>query len=169
MKKPASLRAAITAALPDLATDPDKLTVHIDAGVIEAAGGLTPSFEYRYTCNVILLDFSGDADLLFIAINEWARRYQVDLLNDPEARANGITFEVDILANDLADVSIKLQLSECVVVGVDANGKRTIAHIDDSIEPPHTITNVAEPNPDPEAVFVRSVRDGMESPLWPPQ
>lgn len=167
MKKPASLRAAITAALPDLATDPDKLTVHIDAGVIAASGGLTASFEYRYTCNVILLDFAGDADTLFIAINEWVRRYQVDLLNDPEARANGITFEVDILANQLADVSIKLQLTESVVVGVDADGNRTIEHIDDSIEPPHWITNVAEPNPDPDSVFVRSVRDGTESNVWP--
>ncbi len=167
MKKPASLRAAITAALPDLATNPDKLTVHIDAGVIEATGGLSASFEYRYTCNVILLDFAGDADLLFIAINEWARRYQVDLLNDPEARANGITFEVDILSDALCDVSIKLQLSECVVVGIDGDGQRTITHVDDSIEPPYTITNVAEPNPDPESIFVRSARDGIEPQIWP--
>ncbi|POR46744.1 tail completion protein R (GpR) [Paraburkholderia eburnea] len=167
MKKPVSLRAAITAALPDLATNPDKLTVHIDAGVIEATGGLSASFEYRYTCNVILLDFAGDADLLFIAINEWARRYQVDLLNDPEARANGITFEVDILSDTLSDVSIKLQLTESVVVGVDAAGNRTIDHIDDSIMPDHTITSVAEPIVDPDALIVRSVRDGIESQVWP--
>lgn len=97
MIKPASLRAAIVAAIPSLAADPDKLTVFIDTGSIAATGAKSLSFEYRYTCNVILLDFAGDSDDLFIAIVGWVRQYQNDLVDNPDERANGITYEVDIL------------------------------------------------------------------------
>jgi hypothetical protein len=140
MIKPASLRAAIVRAIPSLAANPDKLTVFIDAGSIAATSARSLSFEYRYTCNVILLDFAGDSDELFVAIVEWARAYQVDLFLNPDERANGITYEVDILDNATADVSVKLQLTESVVVRQAGDGTRTIEHVDDSQMPPNTYT-----------------------------
>jgi hypothetical protein len=140
MIKPASLRAAIVRAIPSLAANPDKLTVFIDAGSIAATSARSLSFEYRYTCNVILLDFAGDSDELFVAIVEWARAYQVDLFLNPDERANGITYEVDILDNETADVSVKLQLTESVVVRQADDGTRTIEHVDDSRVPPDTYT-----------------------------
>lgn len=144
MIKPASLRAALVAALPELATDADKLTVFIDQGSIAAKGTKSPSFEYRYVCNVILEDFAGEADDVFIAVLEWARKYQPDLVTNWDQRSTGITFEIDILNNETADVSIKLQLTEGVVVRTDENGKRIVTHVDDSI-PPGDITWVAQP------------------------
>jgi hypothetical protein len=135
MIKPASLRAAIVAALPDLATNPDKLNVYIDTGSIVSTSARTPSFDYAYTLNVIVLDFAGDEDLLFIAVVEWARQYQNDLTSNPDERERGITFEIDILDNVLSDVSIKLTLTESVVVKQAADGTRTISHVDDSKVP----------------------------------
>ncbi|MFP6562374.1 phage tail protein [Paraburkholderia sp. B3] len=132
MIKPASLRAAIVRAIPSLAANPDKLTVFIDAGSIAATSARSLSFEYRYTCNVMLLDFAGDSDELFVAIVEWTRAYQADLFLNPDERANGITYEVDILDNATVDVSVKLQLTESVVVRRADDGTRTIEHVDDS-------------------------------------
>lgn len=167
MIKPASLRAAIVNAIPSLAADPDKLTVFIDTGSIAATGAKSLSFEYRYTCNVILLDFAGDSNDLFIAIMGWVREYENELVNNPDMRANGITFEVDILDNATADVSVKLQLTESVVVKTAEDGTHTVTHIDDSAVTPYTITLGAEPVIDPMAVIARSVRDGDEEQLWP--
>lgn len=166
MIKPASLRAAIVKAIPSLAANPDKLTVFIDAGSIAATAAHSLSFEYRYTCNVMLLDFAGDSDELFIAIVEWARRYQSDLFTNPDQRANGITYEVDILDNATADVSVKLQLTESVVVKTGNDGKRTITHVDDSRFDPHTFQPCAEPAGDPLEVIARSERDGWKLPPW---
>lgn len=166
MIKPASLRAAIVAAIPSLSADPDKLTVFIDAGSIASTSAKTPSFEYRYTCNVMLLDFAGDSDDLFIAIVQWVRQYQNDLVSNPDARANGITYEVDILDNATADVSVKLQLTESVVVKTADDGTRTVTHIDDSAVTPYTLALGAVPVVDPDAIIARSVRDGDEAQVW---
>ncbi|KAG0167059.1 hypothetical protein DFQ30_006426 [Apophysomyces sp. BC1015] len=135
MNKPASLRAAIEAELPSLAVSPDRLTVFIDQGSLAATGAKGLSFEYRYVCHVLLLEFGGDSDTLFIAILEWVRANQPDLVLNPDARAHGITYEIDILDNKTADVSIKLQLTESVVVKVNDDGTRTVEHVDDSQHP----------------------------------
>ncbi|SES99296.1 P2 phage tail completion protein R (GpR) [Burkholderia cepacia] len=135
MNKPGSLRAAIEAAMPRLVESPERLTVFIDNGSLAATGAKGLSFEYRYVCHALLLDFSGDADALFLAIIEWVRANQPDLLLNPDERAHGITYEIDILDNETSDVSIKLQLTESVVVKVNDNGSRTFEHVDDSQHP----------------------------------
>ncbi|KVN57517.1 phage tail protein [Burkholderia stagnalis] len=135
MNKPGSLRGAIETTIPYLVENPERLTVFIDHGSLVATGAKGLSFEYRYVCHVLLLEFTGDADALFLAIVEWVRGNQPDLLLDPDARAHGITYEIDILDNETSDVSIKLQLTESVVVKVNDDGSRTIEHVDDSKHP----------------------------------
>ncbi len=135
MNKPGSLRAAIEAAIPWLVENPERLTVFIDHGSIVATGAKGLSFEYRYVCHLLLLEFAGDSDELFLAIIEWVRTNQPDLVLNPDQRAHGITYETDILDNDMSDVSIKLQLTESVVVKVNDDGTRTIEHVDDSQHP----------------------------------
>ncbi|RQR78690.1 phage tail protein [Burkholderia sp. Bp9015] len=146
MIKSASLRSALVAAIPDLATNADKLTVFVDQGSIAAKGTKSLSFEYRYVCNVLLLDFGGDPDDVFIAVLEWARKNQPDLVTNWDQRSTGITYEIDILNNVTADVSIKLQLTESVVVRTDEDGRRIVTHVDDSVQP-DDITWVAQPWP----------------------
>lgn len=134
MIKTTSLRAALVAAIPELAINPDRLTIFLDEGHILATGTRTPSFEYRYTAQAIVQDFAGDSDLVFIAIVEWARSNQPDLVTNADERERGITFEADILNNQTVDLSIKLQLTESIVVSVDASGARTIKHVDDAAD-----------------------------------
>jgi hypothetical protein len=133
MNKANSLRAALTAAVPSLATDPDKLLVFIDAGNIIATGAASGSFDYAYTLNVMLLDFAGDADIVFAALVAWISRNESDLLTNDDMRKNGITFEADQLTQTTVDLSIKIKLTESVVVGVDEQGARTITHVDEPV------------------------------------
>ena len=133
MNKANSLRAALTAAVPSLATDPDKLLVFIDAGNIIATGAASGSFDYAYTLNVMLLDFAGDADIVFAALVAWISRNESDLLTNDDLRKSGITFEADQLTQTTVDLSIKIKLTESVVIGVDEQGAQTITHVDEPV------------------------------------
>lgn len=132
MKKPASLRAALVAAIPSLAAEPDRLAVFIDEGSIAATGGRSLSFEYRYIVHALVMDFAGDSDAVFVALVEWARANQPDLVTNAGERGHGITFEVDILNHTTVDLSVKLQLTEGVAVSTGPDGERVIEHVDDS-------------------------------------
>jgi hypothetical protein len=132
MIKPASLRRALAAAIPSLEAEPDKLAVFLDEGSIIATGTGSLSFEYRYTAHALVMDFAGDADVVFVALVEWARTNQPDLVTNPDERAHGITFEVDLLNHTSADLSIKLALTESVAVTSRQDGSRIIEHVDDS-------------------------------------
>lgn len=142
MKKPASLRAAIAAAVPELARNPDRFLVFADEGAVAATNTKTLSFEYRYTLHVILLDYSGDADPVMLAVLQWVRLNQPELLDNPQKRHHGIHFEVDHLNHHTCDLSIRLPLSEGVVVGKDAKGADTFTHQDEPV-PEWTLEGLA--------------------------
>ncbi|BCB23202.1 tail terminator [Burkholderia phage FLC5] len=144
MNKANSLRKALNAAVPSLSTDPDKLLVFIDAGNIIATGAASGSFDYAYTLNVMLLDFAGDADIVFAALIAWVKRNQSDLLTNDDLRKTGISFEADALTQTTVDLSIKLKLSESVVVGTDDAGAQTITHVDEPV-PEWEVTGLYDP------------------------
>jgi hypothetical protein len=133
MNKANSLRKALNAAVPSLTTVPDKLLIFIDAGNIIATGAASGSFDYAYTLNVMLLDFAGDADIVFAALMAWIKRNQSDLLTNDDLRKTGISFEADQLTQTTVDLSIKLKLTESVVVGTDDTGAQTITHVDEPV------------------------------------
>jgi hypothetical protein len=133
MNKAATFRQAITAAVPSLNDDPDKLLVFVDNGRINATNADSLSFEYRFVLNAILLDFAGDADTVFVALLAWVKLNQSDLLANDTERKDGITFEVEHLTNSTCDLSIKLALTESVVVGVDGEGVQQITHVDEPV------------------------------------
>lgn len=146
MKKPASLRAALVAAIPSLEAEPDRLAVFIDEGSIAATGGRSLSLEYRYTAHALVMDFAGDSDSVFVALVEWVRANQSDLVTNAGERAHGITFEVDILNHTTVDLSVKLQLTESVAVSTGPDGRRVIEHVDDQAVDAHdSLTWTAQP------------------------
>jgi len=125
--KPASLRAHLTAALPELRRDPERCEVFIDRGSIVATAAPGISFEYRYTLNLLLTDFAGHPDSVMVPLIEWIARHQPEMLANPSLREQ-IAFEADILANDLVDLDIKLPLTERVGVHPRAGGGYDIEH-----------------------------------------
>ncbi|ARK88533.1 phage tail protein [Burkholderia pseudomallei] len=134
MNKPNSLRAALVAALPQLSASPDQLLVFVNEGRIEATGTRTASFDYEYECEIIIRDFVGSADDVMIAVVEWARSNQPDLVTNRDERRDGMTFVADVLSNSAVDLAIKVKLSESVVVGTDEAGNRTVEHVNDAAD-----------------------------------
>ncbi|MDN4628981.1 MULTISPECIES: phage tail protein [Erwiniaceae] len=131
MNKPQSLRSALNKSVPYVAENPDRLHLFVDSGQLVATSAASLSWEYRYTLNVVITDFTGDQNLLMAPVLLWLRENQPDALQNSEAREKLFSFEVDILANDRCDISMDLKLTERVIATVE-NGK---AHIEAVPEP----------------------------------
>nr|WP_241866890.1 phage tail protein [Escherichia coli] len=121
VNKPQSLRRALNKAVPYVRNNPDKLHLFVDNGSLVATGTSSMSWEYRYTLNVVIEDFSGDQNLLMAPVLLWLRDNQPDAINNPTLREKLFTFEVDILRNDVCDISLNLQLTERVLVSTDGS------------------------------------------------
>ncbi len=132
MKKLDSLRAAVTRAIPKLADDPDKMLAFIDEGVVESNASRAASYRLSYVARLVLLDFSGSTFALMAAITDWAKCNQPELVQNPERRKNGIAFEADVLNHATVDLSIRIHLTEGIVVAVAEDGSYTYTPIDDS-------------------------------------
>ena len=128
MKKPDGLRRLLLKAVPGLAADPSRLSMFIDKGSIGARAG-SLSFEYSYTLNIVLQDYSGEIDALMVPILAWIAEQQPDLLERDPRRP--FTFESELLDSDAADVSIDLELTEAVRVVRLAEGGYQAAHLDE--------------------------------------
>ncbi|HBS2592839.1 phage tail protein, partial [Klebsiella pneumoniae] len=76
MNKPQSLRRALNNAVPYVRDNPDKLHLFVDNGSVVATGAASLSWEYRYTLNVVIVDFSGDQGLLMAPVVAWLMENQ---------------------------------------------------------------------------------------------
>lgn len=136
MKKPASVRALMEQACPDLATNPERLTIFIERGNIVATGSPSLSFEYRYTLNIVVTDFPDSPDVLVVPLIAWLKVNQPDLFTNPSTAGRGFRFESEILNHQTADIEIQLDLSELVRVQghtVDGVNRLVTEHIGESI------------------------------------
>jgi hypothetical protein len=119
VNKPQSLRTALNKAVVYVRENPDKLHLFVDKGSLVATGASSMSWEYRYTLNVVIEDFSGDQNLLMAPVLLWLMENQPDAINNPELREKLFSFEVDILRNDICDISLDLQLTERILVSAE--------------------------------------------------
>jgi len=128
MYKPNSLRQHLTAAIPELQRDPDRLVVFVDEGNVVATATASLSFEYRFKLNLIVTDYAGDADAIMVAMIAWLKVHQAELMANEEQRKRGISFEVDFNNHETVDISIKLDLTERVIVKRGEGGRHDIQH-----------------------------------------
>ncbi|WP_058973328.1 phage tail protein [Type-D symbiont of Plautia stali] len=115
MNKPQSLRSALNKSVPYVAENPDRLHLFVDSGQLVATSAASLSWEYRYTLNIVITDFTGDQNLLMAPVMFWLRENQPDALQNSDQREKLFSFEVDILGNDRCDISMDLKLTERVV------------------------------------------------------
>lgn len=136
MLKPGSLRAHLTAALPELARDPERLVVLARAGRIITTGTAALSFEYAYTLQMIVLDYAGHADAVMVPLLAWLKRHQPELMDNPDRREKAVRFEVEYLTPQTIDLSIEMDLTERVLVRPREGtpGGLNVIHVP---EPPH--------------------------------
>lgn len=140
MLKPGSLRKHLTAALPELARDPEKLVVMAGSGRAICTGTGTLSFEYAYTLQIIVLDYAGHADAVIVPLIAWVSRNQPELLDNEQKRANAIRFDVEYLTDQTIDLSIEIDLTERVLVRPREGtpGGLNVIHVGEPLHPAHT-------------------------------
>jgi hypothetical protein len=132
MLKPAQLRKVLTDCVPHLQINPDSLNMFVDSGRIVSTLAASLSFEDQYQLNLVITDYPGNVDLLIVPVLAWLRQNQPDIMATEDKRRTGFTHEVDIISDTLIDISIKLQLTERVIVRqVDS-----ALHVDRVPEPP---------------------------------
>jgi len=123
MNKLQQLREHLLANVPELNKSPECLLTFADKGKV-VSNSLSLCFEYDYTANIIVTDFTGDADKVMVVVLAWYQQHQQD-----KCFPANIEFEADILNNKAVDLSLKISLTECVVVAKNANGQvESITH-----------------------------------------
>lgn len=119
MKKPALLRAAITALFPDYARDPDKLALWVETGQVRAGCNGQRGFALEYQLTLVAEDFTHAPEALFFAVVDWLRTQQPDIT---QPNAPGFAFEVDVLDERTFDVKMVLPLREIVTAAPAGDG-----------------------------------------------
>jgi P2 phage tail completion protein R (GpR). len=123
MKKLGTFRAALLDAVPELATDPQKLSVMASDGSIEAAAGAGTNWIYCYTLTCIAQDFAGDMDVFTAAVLAWVAIEQPSLLLVREHGRKPIRFEAEPISGESVDLMVEIEIQEAVIGG--ATGEHT--------------------------------------------
>ncbi|MEE9678700.1 phage tail protein [Pseudomonas moraviensis] len=154
MNKPESLRAHLLASVPELKKNPDRLMVFIDNGTMRSTAALGLSFEYSYTLNLIFTDYAGHPDAIAIPLFAWILVNQRELMENLERGKTAVSFEADILDNSKVDLSIKLPLTERVIVKREDDGHLTVDHPPEPVVDvdPFTIPGLEMRTPDGELI-----------------
>lgn len=126
MLKLDTLRAAITAAVPELAAHPARLKMWIDRGSVQSRQTRSFSFAFEFRLNVMVEELATDISVLALAIFRWLRVNQPDLLAPDQP---GFSFDVDILDNSTADVLFLLNLRQNVAVTPRDDGNFDLAYL----------------------------------------
>ncbi|WP_313253222.1 phage tail protein [Stenotrophomonas sp.] len=121
MKKPSDLRAHMLVACPLLQAYPDRLLLFVENGHLVSSNVPGLSYQYQYELTMIVTDFAGTPEAIMVPLLQWVTRHQPELLAHPSTRGQ-IAFSVEVLASDLVDIELKLQLSERIAVRRDEEG-----------------------------------------------
>lgn len=116
MRKLQSLRAALVAAIPSLAGNPEGLLVFVEQGSVQCGYGANDSHQVSYTASITVLDFAADIALVTTALVRWLKIEQPEALQNPQTAAELITFEAEILSHTTVDATFRVKLSERVLV-----------------------------------------------------
>lgn len=109
MRKLTSLREAITAALPEIAQNPDNLRIWIERGSGRCQGTRTEAFAFTFQANILIVEMASDIAVLALTVFRWARANQPELLAPGR---DGFSFDADILDNACADILIQIDLTQ---------------------------------------------------------
>ena len=131
MQKPALLRDHLTARLPELARDPERLKMWLDNGSIRSTQTASLGFQWSYKLNIVVTDWTDHPSIIMVLIVEWLRRHQPDLV--ASTAAPGFVFEADIIDDKTIDLSIDLDLTEVVAVTRREDGGFDMQHVEEPL------------------------------------
>lgn len=129
MNKLTSLSAHILSN-PDLLILPaDLLTFASGMKILSSASGTNEHFEFKYTGNIIITNYSGQLDQLAYWLLLWLK------VNQPDHAEEAVNFDADILNDVTGDISLTINLSETIKVEQTVDGI-LLHHVDEpSIDP----------------------------------
>lgn len=127
MLKIDSLRDALTTANTWCRAHPEAFTVFVEEGGIETTGE-TPSFVYRYSLVLFVMNFTGDIDDIVLPLMAWLWQNQPDLLLNPEKNRD-VKFTTLINNDDSADVLFEIPVRERVNVVRADDGSVKAEHL----------------------------------------
>jgi len=121
MKKARSLREALIKAVPQLEINPEMMRIFADEGNIDARLAASLSHEKIYTLNVIVCDFVGDPDMIFVPVAAWLRENQPDICTLDDGRKKGYRFQMD-----LNDGTASISASACSSTSEPLSKRKTV-------------------------------------------
>lgn len=128
MNKINTLRTALQAALPELKADPARLRMWIERGEAQSRQTATRGFAFAYQLNILIIEFATDIAVLALALFDWLRVNQPDLL---APGATGFSFDVDILDNETADVLVQLNIAQNISAAPQPDGSTLLTYLDE--------------------------------------
>lgn len=126
MSKAKSLRNALTAAIPELRNEPDRLKLWIENGAVQARGTATHGFALQYPLSVLIEAAKTDIAIIALAITRWLRVNQPDLL---APNGDSFQFESDILDLTTADILFTINLTENIAVTPNQDGSWSVEYL----------------------------------------
>lgn len=130
VNKMKALRALLISTVPGLATKPENLSLYAAKGRIATVRGETMSFEYRFTATIMVQDYAGDPDNVFVPLVAWVAENQTELTRQQNGEA--FSFEVDELDSETRDIEVSIDLTETVRVVRDVTSNSwQVTHIAD--------------------------------------
>lgn len=130
MKKPQLLRQALLNNNRFLIEHPDRLHTFIDEGKIVSTTAKSLSFEYQYTLNIVITDYSDSIDSIMVPLVAWIYIHQQEAWGNGELREDALNYEVDHHSNKAFDISLNIKLSERIITREGESGFE-IKHCDD--------------------------------------
>ncbi|WP_312679380.1 phage tail protein, partial [Escherichia coli] len=74
------------------------------------------SFEYQYTLELLITDYAADPDTLMVPLVGWMSLHQQEAFANSDLREQAFQFEAEAIDHQSYDISIKLALTERVIV-----------------------------------------------------
>ncbi|MBB5985303.1 phage tail protein [Sphingobium lignivorans] len=148
------LRACLVDALPELARNPDKLSIYMTGGRLIARYGPNLGFQYDATLQIDVIGFSGQPAAFFLPLILWLRRYEPAALLNHDTAEQRLRFEIDMVDNGAVDITIGLPMSEAVDVLPQSDG----SYVMKLREEPAIVDE--EPLIDPPALLRRIFHEG---------
>lgn len=112
MPKPNSLRETLLKALPELAAEPDKLTLNVSRGVAIATLAASLSYEKQYPLTVQVREFTSDINTLLVPVIAWLRDNQPDIMTRAEGQKSGLSWETENAGSGGQNITLTLLLTE---------------------------------------------------------
>lgn len=128
MSKSKSLRAALTAAIPELRNEPARLKLWIENGAVRARGTASHGFALQYPLSVLIEEAKTDIAIIALAITRWLRVNQPDLL---APNGDSFQFESDILDVSTADILFTINITENIAVEPQPDGSWSVTYLEE--------------------------------------